>query len=116
MIYVLLLLTILSNVTAQLILKKGVSSISLNEISIKSIGDVLVSPYIWSGLFLYGLSFVFYIVVLSKSDLSKAAPITQSLTILLIVLFSVFVLNEPLGTAKALGIILVLLGVYLIML
>lgn len=116
MIYILLLLTILSNVAAQLILKRGVSLNSLSELNVKSIMGVALSPYIWSGLALYGLSFVLYMMVLSKSDLSKAAPITQSLTILLIVLISVFALNEPLGIAKALGIACVLLGVYLIML
>lgn len=116
MLYILLFLTIISNVVAQLLLKKGTSLIALNTININSILKIAMSPYILTGLFLYGMSFVFYILVLSKAELSKAAPTVQAMTILLIVLISVFFLNEPFGFSKAAGIILVLIGVFLLML
>ncbi|MDN4620694.1 EamA family transporter [Paenibacillus sp. PsM32] len=114
MVYILLFFTIISNVIAQITLKKGVSLIEFGNEGVKNIVGILLSPYIWLGLILYGLSFLLYLGVLSKTELSKAAPITQSLTILLIVLFSVLFLGEPLSIGKVLGIILIFIGVFLI--
>ncbi len=72
----LILSTILLSACAQLALKLGVSK----QASTLQTGvfDVLVaaavSPFIWLGLIIYGLSVAIWLYVLSKVDLSVAYP------------------------------------------
>jgi len=94
----------------QLLLKEGMNQIG--EIGIAEIPTLIKGVVMtWQailGLGLFGLSSVFWLITLSKLDLSTAYPFV-SLSYLIILAFSVWVLNErpPLITWGGAGLIMV---------
>jgi multidrug transporter EmrE-like cation transporter len=99
-------------VVGQLFLKKGVlaSQLSLN---INAIISTIFSPITFLGFFFYGVSSIFWLFVLQKFPLSIAYP-ALSLTYVAIVTISVFVFKEPITTSRAAGIVLIMLGVFIL--
>ena len=65
------------------------------------------------GLFLYIISFLMWIVIVQKYNLSYIAPMATGLSQVLIIIASIFVLGEKIGTFQWFGIALVLGGVVL---
>lgn len=110
--YLLLAVSMLLSVTGQLLLKKGVISSSLS-FELIPILRTIFSPFIILGLSSYALSAIFWLFVLQRFQLSVAYP-ALSLTYILIVLLGFFFFKEPVTTAKILGVILVVSGVFLI--
>lgn len=111
----LLAVNVILAILGQLAMKHGVSTIG--RLDLQHIGPFLVraasSFWIWVGIALYALSTVFWVMVLSKVSLSIAYP-TLSLGYVLIVLISAIFLNEPLTSSKALGSVVIVLGVILL--
>ncbi len=70
----------------------------------------LLNIYIILGLIFYGIGSVFWIIALSKADLSFVYPFT-ALTFVLICLLSVFILKETLTWNRIVGTGIILLGV-----
>ncbi|CAH1193333.1 hypothetical protein PAECIP111893_00436 [Paenibacillus plantiphilus] len=114
MILILLLAALVFNLLAQGLLKHAVNGLGDNGFSIGYITKLVVNPYIISGAVVYGLSFFFYVLALSKGDLSKVSPVSQALTTIGVVLISVIAFNEPLTISKILGIALLMIGTYII--
>ena len=75
--------------------------------------SVVTSPAVIGGIALYVFSVVFWLWVLSKTDVSQAYPLA-SLGFLLTAVFAYFVLGESLGPSRITGTLLVLAGVYLV--
>ncbi|NJN29148.1 MAG: EamA family transporter [Synechococcales cyanobacterium RM1_1_8] len=94
----LMLFSSVLNTSGQLLLKQGA-------------GKGLINPYLISGLGLYGISTVAYIVVLSKSNLSLAYPLLLGLTVVATTLCSWVVLNEKVPLLQWLGIGLIICGI-----
>ena len=99
MLIVLILFSVTLAAVAQLALKHGMNLVndelapqtfSLNGDSLRV---VVGQPYVWGGLFLFGLSALVWLVVLSRASLSFAYPFA-ALTYVLILLFDQFVLDE----------------------
>ena len=88
----------LLNSSAQTLLKLGADKKSLNF-------------YLVGGVFFYFLSFLAYLFVLSKMNLSAAYPVTIGLTMIVTVLVSLFYLKEQIPPFQAAGITLILLGI-----
>lgn len=65
--------------------------------------------------FLLAISFVIYLFVLQKRNVSEIQPFSQSLDVLFIFLASVIVLNEKASLTNYAGIILIVIGVYLVL-
>ncbi|MGL4606158.1 MAG: hypothetical protein ACRCU3_01725 [Eubacteriaceae bacterium] len=65
------------------------------------------------GLFLYVISFVMWIVIVQKYDLSYIQPIALGLSNILIIAASIFILGESIGLFQWLGIVCILGGVIL---
>jgi drug/metabolite transporter (DMT)-like permease len=78
-----------------------------------SFSGMLLSPYVWAGLALFGVSSVLWIKVLTRAPLSLAYPLT-ALNYLIILLLSWRFLGEPITAAKGLGVLAVCVGVVLI--
>lgn len=112
MLIVLLLLAMVFNITAQIALKHGLNLIDLKNAQI--ILKLICSPYIWSGAFMYGISFVFYIFALSKGELGRVSPVSQALTTLGIVTVSVLIFQEPLTAYKIIGVLFLIVGTIII--
>jgi small multidrug resistance pump len=98
LVIVLTLITVFLNTVAQLFLKLGAAQKSLNL-------------FIVSGLLAYGLSTLFYIMVLEKFNLSMVYPLIIGLTIAATTFTGVFFLGEKVATLHWLGIGLVLSGI-----
>lgn len=90
-------------------LKKGSKKITF---SLKKLQDNFVA---FIGLFLFGLSSVFYITALKFNDLSVVYPLS-SLTYILVALFSVYFLKERMNKYKWIGMSLIVLGSFLVVL
>ncbi len=94
----LVLITVALNTLAQALLKLGS-------------GQNPVNPYLLSGILSYGLSTIFYIVVLGKFNLSVAYPVIIGLTVLSTTVTGAYFLGEKVATVQWLGIGLMLSGI-----
>ena len=101
----LILFSVLLAAGAQLTLKHGMNQVADSSgaltLSSASIKDVVTTPAVWGGLFLFGLSAIVWLAVLSRTSLSFAYPFA-SLTYVLILLADRFLLHEQVPAA-ALG-------------
>ncbi len=108
---------ILLNVIGQLSLKKGMTMIgktSVNELLTPKVFNIAFNPYVFFGLALYGIGSFFWLVVLSKADLSFVYPLL-AIGYIAIGLLSWYFFKEPLTTVKLTGMSLVTVGVFLIL-
>ena len=74
---------------------------------------VVGQPYVWGGLFLFGLSALVWLVVLSRASLSFAYPFA-ALTYVLILLFDQFVLDETVPPLRWAGVAFIGVGIILV--
>jgi multidrug transporter EmrE-like cation transporter len=112
---ILLITSVTLAVAGQLTLKSAmekVGRIGTAEVSapLATIKKVASEPLLWIGLFLFGVSAVFWLVVLSHVPLSVAYPVV-GLSYILIVGFSRFVLHESVPMMRWLGVAVVALGI-----
>ncbi len=107
--YILLLCSIFLGICGQLLLKKGVMASSLSP-NFVSIFKTLLSPLVFSGLLLYGLSAIIWLFVLQRFPLSVAYPSLALSYVVIVILSSIF-LKEPLSQDKIIGTILIFGGV-----
>jgi len=114
----LLITSVIFNVTANILLKKGVVSVGgVSGDKSHLIGDLtkaVFSPYIIVGLVLYGLSFLVWLRVLSFNDLSRSYPIFASIVFLFTTIGSIIFLKESVSMVRIVGIIVILSGIYIV--
>ncbi|MDL4839110.1 EamA family transporter [Aquibacillus rhizosphaerae] len=108
--FFLILLNTTILVCGQFLWKFGMEGKTDSFSSIGSIIKVFLSPYILSGLFLYGFATVLWLFILTRVPLSIAYPI-QSIAYILAVFGAFFIFKEPLTTYKMVGVILIMTGV-----
>lgn len=116
--FVLLMSAVTLNASASLLVKKGASAIlggqKLNSIQgVMSMLGPAINPYTIIGLTLLGLSFVAYVFVLSRVQLSVAQPML-AISYILIGISAHFVFGESLSPMKMAGIGVIFLGVFLV--
>ena len=104
---------------AQLALKHGMNQVNdelaperfgLNGPALKALAGA--AP-VWGGLFLFGLSALVWLVVLSRASLSFAYPFA-ALTYVLILLFDLFVLDETVPPLRWGGVAFIAVGIFLV--
>lgn len=105
-----LLIAITIGVAGQIFFKLG--SLAMATLKPDSLSYFL-NGNIWIGLFLYGLSAIFYIIALQKIPLSIAYP-TISISYVFVVLLSSYFFKEKICLPQMLGILLIITGVALI--
>lgn len=76
--------------------------------------NVSVSLLSFAGIALYGLSFVFYVLLLSKFELSFISPLTIGIVYVLLMITAALFFNEQFTILKTIGCALILAGVLLI--
>ena len=111
--FFLILLNTLILVSGQFLWKMGMMKQQPSFSSIGEIIKLLFSPYILSGLTLYGFATVLWLFILTRVPLSVAYPV-QSLAYIFAVFGAYFFFNEPLGWTKIVGVLLIMVGVSLI--
>ncbi|GLI09884.1 hypothetical protein YDYSG_59170 [Paenibacillus tyrfis] len=116
MTFFLLFLALIFNLFAQYMLKQSVMGIRFEHFNFSFIFKIASNPMIWGGAFFYGFSFLFYVMALSRGELSRISPVSQALTTLGVVLISVILFNEPLTIFKILGILLLIAGTIILFL
>lgn len=113
----LLLTSVALNVTGNFLLKKGVQvfggvsgekSKLLNELI-----HAAQSPFVIGGLFLYGLSFIIWLRVLTISDISRAYPIFATIVFSLTAAGSMIFFHENVSLLRLLGIVIMLVGIFI---
>lgn len=102
-------------VAGQLTLKSAmekVGRIGTAEVSapVATVKKVAGEPLLWLGLFLFGISAVFWLVVLSHVPLSVAYPVV-GLSYIIIVAFSRFALHESVPLLRWVGVAIVAVGI-----
>lgn len=111
--------SILFTVSAQLLFKKGVLELGTLSFSINSIFNlilqVLRNLWLMGGVFLLGISFIFWLFLLSRFKLSIAYPILTSVDFILIMLFAFIFLKEKLLPLQILGIFVIIIGIFLLL-
>ena len=102
---------------AQLFLKKGLSETGISVIGFNNIigfaFSSLSSWLVWAGIFMYLASFVLWLVIIYRIDLSIAMPVGSASYIFIAILAIIF-LHEHIGPLRWLGIALITVGIYFI--
>lgn len=101
------------NILGQTALKSGVNKLGALSMDFSSMFKAFTSVQVWTGLFLYFCSSIFWILALSRKDLSYAYPLL-SLGYLAILVVSWFILKENVTTLRIFGVVLISLGVFLV--
>jgi len=116
--YALLLTSVFINVTANILLKTGVTKAggiaSETTHLLSSLSRVAFNPFILLGLMLYGFSFLIWLRVLSFNDLSRAYPIFATIVFLFTTIGSIKFLNEDISFMRVVGIAVMLVGIFIV--
>ena len=114
----LILLSISIAVTGQILLKIGIDRIGVVGFgSMKAFtslfSGIIRSPMVLTGLFLYFISAVIWMVILSTVDLSFAYPFI-GLSYVLVLVLSKFILKEEVNPIRWAGAFIITVGVVII--
>ena len=112
----LLLVSVFFAVGGQLTLKAAMDSVGrIGKTS--QVGETLLramkEPLLWLGLALFGISALFWLIVLSRVRLSVAYPVV-GISYILIVLLARFRLHEHVPTLRWIGVSVIALGIAII--
>jgi drug/metabolite transporter (DMT)-like permease len=119
MLIAMILLSVALAAVAQLTLKTGMNHVNDElapatfSLSGRSLRVLVGQPFVWGGLFLFGVAALVWLVVLSRASLSFAYPFA-ALTYVSILLFDHFVLNEQVPTLRWAGVACIAIGIFLI--
>lgn len=115
-----LLASVLLAAAAQLTLKLGMSDQTVqlalsgpDRSFARAVAVILTSPMILSGLFLFAVSVVIWLLVLARLELSTAYPCV-ALGVVITVASGHFILGETISPTKLAGVTAVVIGVLLI--
>ena len=115
--FLLILTGVLLNAVAQLALKasvKGMGAIGLSMTGSGAVALRLMSePWLWVGLFCYGISVIIWILALSRVDVSIAYPML-SIGYVVNAFAAWMLFGEVLSVAKLAGIGIIIIGVYIL--
>lgn len=115
--YLILLFSILVAVIGQFLIKKGALILGPQDLNFKTIlfliKSIFNNIYIFFGLVCYGLSFLAWVLAVSKIKLSLAYPAT-SLIYVFVIIGAHFIFKEPISIYQIIGILLILCGLFFI--
>lgn len=94
----------------QFFFKRASGSLVVDSL-VRFIGSLLVNPYFWIALFIYGAATVLWVFTLSRVPLSRAMPFV-ALTFAIVPVVSVVALGEKLNLAYWIGVAIIAAGVY----
>lgn len=117
MLIAMILLSVSLAAVAQLTLKHGMNQVNdsfgVVNLNVGSLKAVAGQVSVWAGLFLFGLSALVWLAVLSRTSLSFAYPFA-ALTYVLILLFDQFILDENVPVLRWGGVAFIAVGIFLI--
>jgi multidrug transporter EmrE-like cation transporter len=112
------MLSVTLSAFAQVSFKYGMSasgprSAAAGASSLIVLFNTLASPGVLGGLALYGLGTLLWLQVLSRTDLSQAYPFV-GIGFVITALLGAFLFGETMTAMRSTGIVLVIIGIYLI--
>lgn len=112
---ILLFISISLAVAGQLFMKQGMMMFGKFPVTqlLANLVPMVFQPYVFVGILCFGVSSVFWLVVLSRIDLSLAYPMV-SIGYVVVAIFSYLVFKENVSLLRWIGIITICLGVFLI--
>lgn len=112
-----IIFSVLLNAAAQLVLKEGMRRIgyfAFDWANVVPIGlRIMVNPFVLGGLVIYVLSFVVWLLVLSRVQVSFAYPML-SLGYIVNAFAGYYLFREGLSPVRLAGILVIVAGTYLI--
>ena len=112
-----ILVSVVLGAAGQILLKKGMGSMGPLTLSLDGVGGIIwriaTNPYVVVGLLIYVCGTLFWLVALSRVDLSYAYPFA-SLSYVVMLAASWLLFKEDITTLRLLGTAVVALGVILI--
>lgn len=110
--WLILFFGIVSNALASVLIKVSVTTRPFP--SLTNIKESVENWPFWLGIFFYLLTFLLYTWSLSKFPLNIAHPVLTTGSVALVALISFFYFKESFNFLNMIGIILVIIGVFLI--
>jgi multidrug transporter EmrE-like cation transporter len=113
--YLIMIISILLAVAGQVLMKKGMMAFGTFPVSqlISKVIPMFLNPWVFFGFVCFGLSSIFWLVVLSRMQLSLVYPMV-SVAYVLVAILSWYFFKENLSLVRWAGIALIILGVYFI--
>ncbi|OFI07748.1 putative 4-amino-4-deoxy-L-arabinose-phosphoundecaprenol flippase subunit ArnF [Clostridium acetireducens DSM 10703] len=111
--YGFILTSVFLGALGQVLVKLGAVNLSFSGNIFKIIFDILKNIPVMLGITSYGVSFLIWIKVLSKVELSYAYPFV-SLGYVLIMIFSYLVFKENITYLRIIGVVFIIIGVIFI--
>jgi len=112
-----IMVSVLTGAVGQVLLKKGMGSIGPLTLTVSQLGSTLwcigTNPYVILGLAIYVSGTVFWLVALSRVELSYAYPFA-SLSYVVMLAASWLLFHENISLVRLLGTLVVGVGVFLI--
>jgi drug/metabolite transporter (DMT)-like permease len=110
----LLILALIILVTAtQLAFKAGSEDVGAGDFDLTWLQSSLAQPSVWLAIGLYLLTFAVWLLILQRTDLSRAFPLT-SLTYVSVPLLAWLIFGETVSLSRAAGIAMIVAGVALL--
>lgn len=115
--YIIVFMCVIVNVVSQILLKAGMNGIGHFEFDSQNLmmagWKVITNPYVMGGLALYGLSFLLWLMALSRLEVSLAYPLL-SIGYILTPFISYFLLQEAFSPLRIVGICIIMIGVFIV--
>jgi multidrug transporter EmrE-like cation transporter len=113
--YLIMATSIALAITGQMLMKRGMMSFGTFPVSqlLVNVIPMFLNPWVFSGLVCFGLSSVFWLVVLSRLPLSLVYPMV-SIGYIIVALLSMIFFKENVSFIRWGGIAVIVLGVILI--
>jgi drug/metabolite transporter (DMT)-like permease len=108
-----ILLSVLLGAVGQLMLKSAAVSMGKLELSPQLLVTMATNPRLILAVAIYGVSAVFWLLALSRADLSFVYPFL-SLTYIAVLLGSTFLFNEVINSTRVLGFAVIIGGLLII--
>jgi drug/metabolite transporter (DMT)-like permease len=112
-----IMVSVLTGAVGQVLLKKGMGSMGPLTLTVSQLGSTLcrigTNPYVIAGLAIYVSGTVFWLVALSRVELSYAYPFA-SLSYVVMLAASWLLFRENISLVRLLGTLVVGVGVFLI--
>lgn len=108
-----ILASIVMGAIGQVLIKAGANNLGSVKLDMYSIISLITNFYLFSGICLFSFSFILWIKVLTKNDLSCVYPMV-SLSYIIVVLASKLFFNEAITTNKLIGILAIIIGIIVI--
>ena len=67
-----------------------------------------------AGIFCYGISFLLFMYILPKYDLSYITPLTTGLTQILLLIVAFLVFRENISVTRIIGVLTIVAGIYIL--